>query len=103
MEVPDPDEINWESVNIKKKNKFLRVTFAAVVIVIFLAICSILMAICSVFITSNTITCLQVSDITLQQASTADEATKKCYCVNNIFFIFNNNVKSVCLAIFEKI
>lgn len=89
MDVPDPDEINWESVNITKRGKVFRVLLAVIIIIIFLGVTSILMAICSVFITSNTANCVKYQDITYTQASVGDELTKKCYCSNNIVFIFN--------------
>ena len=102
MDVPDPDEINWESVNITKRGKVFRVLLAVIIIII-LGVTSILMAICSVFVTSNTANCVKYQDITYTQASVGDELTKKCYCSNNIVFIFNEEIKQLCLAIFQQI
>lgn len=103
MDVPDPDEINWESVNITRRGKFFRVVLVVFVIVVFLALTTFLMAICSVFITSNTANCMKYIDLTYNQAVNGDDTAKKCYCANNIVLIFNDNIKSLCLAIFQQI
>jgi len=80
MDVADPDEINWESVNITRRNKFFRVALAIVIIVVFLGLTSVLMAICSVFIVSNTISCISYQDVTYAEATVGDDLIKKCYC-----------------------
>lgn len=102
--VPDPEEINWESVNITKKSKFFRILLAIFVILLLLGICSILVAICSIFISANTSSCSDYNNVSFQDAvASTDPKEKECYCNSNLFLFYKEEVWNLCVGFFAAI
>lgn len=82
--VTDPEEINWDSFDISMCSKITRVIIAIIVILVFIVVCSTLVALCSIFIQTNAEDCSGVGTTTLvaaQAAQVANNATVvTCFC-----------------------
>lgn len=81
--VTDPEEINWDSFDISWTSKILRVVFAVFAILLFVVVCSTLVALCSIFIQTNAINCTGLTGYNITQVQTSgDPAIKTCFCNN---------------------
>ena len=77
---------------------------AIIIILIFLFICSTLVALCSIFITTNTVDCTGLGSISKQVAeASTDPRVKTCFCNSALFDIFNQDVQSLCRDIFKTL
>lgn len=102
--VSDPEEINWESLDVGTCNKITRVIFAFVIIIVFIAVCSTLVSLCSIFISVNSINCDGVTIPTTAQAQVTTNTTEiTCFCNSNLFDFSDSTVQSICQQIFKTI
>lgn len=58
--VPEPEDINWDSVEVGVCGKICRVLVAILVILIFLGISCTIIGLCSIYISANSIDCTSV-------------------------------------------
>lgn len=102
--VSDPEEINWESLDVGICSKISRILFAFVIIIVFIAVCSTLVSLCSIFINVNSVNCDGVTIPTLAQAqSTASTTEVTCFCNSNLFSFNDNDIQTLCREIFKKL
>lgn len=102
--VNDPEEINWESIDVSSCSRFMRITVAIIIIVVFIAVCSTLVSLCSIFISVNSTNCDGVPSITLTVAKTTSNSTEKtCFCNSNLLNFGDSSIQELCKEIFQKL
>lgn len=102
--VSDPEEINWESLDVGTCSKITRIIFAFIIIIVFIAVCSTLVSLCSIFINVNSINCDGVNIPTeAQVAATANTTEVTCFCNSNLFSFSDGTIQNICKEIFKQL
>lgn len=92
--VVDPEEINWDSFDISWCSKITRVLLAIFVVLVFIVICSTLVALCSIFIQTNAVNCSGYDSITYETAkTTSDSMTVTCFCNSELLNFWNGSIQ----------
>lgn len=104
--VSSPEDIEWESFEIGACSKLFRVLFTIVIILIFLAISSTIIGLCSIYISSHSGSC---ADVTIPGSAADASATNnatiiQCYCDANLIVSFSDaRIEAVCSSYRDSI
>ena len=94
VKVTDPEEINWDSFDITWCSKITRVILAILVVLVFIVVCSTLVALCSIFIQTNAVNCSGYNSISYDVAKVAtDSMTVTCFCNSELLNFWNGNIQ----------
>lgn len=105
--VPEPEDINWDSFEVGCCGKFCRVLVSVLVILVFLALSCTIIGLCSIYISSNSIDCTNVTipaTVAEAEATITSDTDKKCFCNSNLFESFNSKaIQNYCGSLLNEI
>ena len=104
--MPEPEDINWDSVETTPCGLFIRYFFALLMILLFLAFSCTIIGVCTIYISTHSSNCDSVNvpaSLSAAQASTSSVEVK-CYCnANLISSLTDASIKDFCSGYLKEI